>query len=82
MTEIGVLEARSQFSSLLERVLRGETIRITRHGRPVAILAPDPQTEIRSPRQAMDRINELRESGRFSLGDMTLEELIAESRGL
>ena len=37
MREVGVLEARTAFSALIEEVeTRGEPVTITRHGRPVA----------------------------------------------
>ncbi|MGQ3069321.1 MAG: type II toxin-antitoxin system Phd/YefM family antitoxin [Brevundimonas sp.] len=42
MRSIGVLEAKTNFSSLLDEVQSsGETVVITRHGRPVARLMPD-----------------------------------------
>lgn len=40
--EVGVYDARTDFSKLLERAERGEEIVITRHGRPVAMLVPPP----------------------------------------
>lgn len=40
--EIGVYDARTSFSKLLERAARGEEIVITRHGEPVAMLGPPP----------------------------------------
>ena len=40
--EIGVYEARTSFSKLLERAENGEEIIITRQGQPVALLAPPP----------------------------------------
>ena len=39
-TTVGAFEAKTHLSTLLERVERGEEIVITRHGRPVARLAP------------------------------------------
>jgi len=39
-TTVGAFEAKTHLSALLERVERGEEILITRHGRPVARLAP------------------------------------------
>ncbi|PZM13906.1 type II toxin-antitoxin system Phd/YefM family antitoxin [Rhizobium tubonense] len=36
--KIGAFEAKSQFSSLLERAAHGEEIIITKHGKPVARL--------------------------------------------
>ena len=40
MREVGVLEAKTHLSSLLEAVAAGEEILITRHGRPLARLTP------------------------------------------
>lgn len=41
MAEIGAFEAKNTFGSLLDRVLQGEEIVITRHGDPVARLVPN-----------------------------------------
>jgi prevent-host-death family protein len=38
--QIGAFEARGYRSQLLDRVARGETIAITRHGEPAALLVP------------------------------------------
>jgi prevent-host-death family protein len=40
MQIVGSYEAKTHLPRLLERVERGETITITRHGRPVARLVP------------------------------------------
>lgn len=40
MAHIGAFEAKNTLGSLLDRVEQGEEIVITRHGRPVARLAP------------------------------------------
>ena len=40
MREVGASKARTHFSTLLDEVVRGETIVITRRGRPVAWLTP------------------------------------------
>ena len=40
LDEVGVFEAKTTLSKLLERVAAGETIVITRHGKPVAQLGP------------------------------------------
>ena len=39
---VGSYEAKTHLSALLERVARGETITITKHGVPVATLARAP----------------------------------------
>jgi len=40
MKTVGAFQAKTQLSQLLDQVERGEAITITRHGRPVAVLAP------------------------------------------
>lgn len=40
MTEVGTLEAKNRLSSLLDEVIAGEEVVITRHGKPVAKLVP------------------------------------------
>lgn len=40
---VGAFEARNTLGALLDRVEQGEEIVITRHGRPVARLAPSPR---------------------------------------
>ena len=40
MKTVGVFQARTQLSQLLDEVEQGEIVTITRHGRPVAVLAP------------------------------------------
>ena len=41
MREVGVLEAKTHFSSLLDEVERGEEVAITRHGRRIARLVAE-----------------------------------------
>ncbi|MDI6623690.1 MAG: type II toxin-antitoxin system Phd/YefM family antitoxin [Brevundimonas sp.] len=46
MRKVGVLEAKTNLSALLDDVeATGEVIVITRHGKPVARLSPERQTE-------------------------------------
>ncbi len=40
MKQFGTLEAKNQFSALLDLVEQGEDVLITRHGKPVARLVP------------------------------------------
>jgi prevent-host-death family protein len=39
-TTVGAFEAKTHLSALLERAEKGESITITKHGRPVARLVP------------------------------------------
>jgi len=40
METVGAFEAKTHLSDLLDRVSKGETITITRHGVPAALLVP------------------------------------------
>jgi prevent-host-death family protein len=50
MTRIGAFDAKTRLSELLERVGKGESFLITRHGHPVARLVP-------AGEQDLDRID-------------------------
>ena len=58
MRTIGAYEAKTHLPRLLDRVAQGESLTITRHGRPVARLVPV-ENEARA-RQAARRIGERR----------------------
>jgi prevent-host-death family protein len=57
-TRMGVRELRDHLTATLRRVRAGETIEVTHHGTPVAILAPVPA----------DRIDQLVAGGDVVLG--------------
>jgi prevent-host-death family protein len=40
MAEIGIRELKASLRAVMDRVERGETVTVTRRGRPVATLAP------------------------------------------
>ncbi|MBD5656016.1 MAG: type II toxin-antitoxin system Phd/YefM family antitoxin [Candidatus Eremiobacteraeota bacterium] len=40
MKTVGMFEAKTQFSALVEAVLSGETILVTKNGKPVAQIVP------------------------------------------
>jgi len=80
MGAVGSYEAKTPLPRLLERVEHGETITITRHGRPIARLVPaatvDPRPEVESVIAAMV---EFQEHEAPSLGGkLTIRELIRE----
>jgi prevent-host-death family protein len=43
MSRVGIRELRQNLSVYLRRVKRGESLEVTEHGRPVALLAPLPE---------------------------------------
>lgn len=76
MTEVGAYEAKTHLSQLLDRVARGERVVITRHGVPVAVLAPvGPQTD---PERVATELRRFR-TGR-KLRPIRVRELIEEGR--
>ena len=79
MRQVGVYQAKTQLPRLLNEVERGETITITRHGRPIARLVPVGGHR-RSVRETIEAIRELRKGNR--LDGLTLRELIEEGRRL
>jgi prevent-host-death family protein len=78
MTEVGAFEAKTHLSRLLDQVARGETIIITRHGRPVARLTPVEGSSRDDRRQAIAELKELRKGQ--NLGGLSLRELIEQGR--
>lgn len=73
MITIPVAEAKNRFSELLARVELGETIAVTRHGKPVAQLIAveplDPMAQQAKVRNAMLRLAEWRRGVRLE-GDL------------
>lgn len=79
---LGVLDARSRFSELIDRAERGEETIVTRHGRIVARIAPprDAVAPTRSPEEGaavVERFRALREDIRATGGPITREEIRA-----
>ena len=60
METIGAFEAKTHLPRLLERVARGESLTITKHGKPVAHLVPVDSNRKRA-REAAARIIERRQ---------------------
>ena len=57
-TQIGIRQLRDTLTATIRRVQRGETIEVTHHGSPVAVLAPVPA----------DRVERLIASGEATIG--------------
>lgn len=57
MRQIGAFEAKNTLGALLDLVQQGEQVVITRHGKPIARLAPETTTRDRSAaKAAVERI--------------------------
>ncbi len=75
--EVGVYEAKTHLARLLDEVENGESITITRHGKPIARLVPLALRH-RSVDELMDAAREARANR--TLGDLTIREMIEEGR--
>jgi prevent-host-death family protein len=79
METVGAFEAKTHLSQLLDRVERGETIAITRHGEPAALLVPArPAAGKLSHAEIVAGMRELR--GRVKPGKITVREMIDDGR--
>ncbi len=78
MTEVGIFEAKTHLSALLERVAQGEEITITRHGSAVARLVPVGIVSRGHRSAAAQRLKSFRAGRR--LGGSSLKGLIEEGR--
>jgi prevent-host-death family protein len=73
MRQIQASEAKTKFLQLLDDVERGDTLIITRHGKPIARIVPETELRQAEIREAMEGIRALRP--RF--GRITLKELLS-----
>lgn len=73
MREVQSSAAKARLSELLDEVERGETIVITRHGRPIARLEPESDPRQRAIDEALSEL----EAFRSTMPRLTLEEILA-----
>ena len=79
METVGAFEAKTHLSQLLDRVEQGETITITRHGEPAALLVPArPAAGKLSHAEIVEGLRELR--GRVKPGKMSVREMVEAGR--
>jgi prevent-host-death family protein len=74
MREVQASEAKTHLSRLLDDVERGETIVITRHGRPIARIVPETDRRRAAFERAVQDLEMLRQR---LAGRVTLEELLS-----
>jgi prevent-host-death family protein len=78
MNMVGLFDAKTHLSALLERVAQGEEITITKHGVPVALLVPVANRHKKDPKKVAERIRALRRGAR--LEGVTVRQLLEEGR--
>ncbi len=81
-SSVGAFEAKTHLPELLDRVEGGETITITRHGKPVAKLVPASGEMSKSDvRRTIEEMRSFQEEQGPTLGpDLSIRELIEEGR--
>jgi len=71
MREIQASDAKARLANLLDDVERGETILITRHGKRIARIVPEPDDRAANISRVMAEIDEFRKTmPRLSLEDI------------
>jgi len=62
MREVQSSDAKAHLPQILDEVERGETIIITRHGRPIARIVPEAESREAEIRRTMERIYAFRKT--------------------
>ena len=78
METVGAYEAKTHLPKLLERVMKGERITITKHGVPVAVLQPPSSSRQAEPIKTIAELKKLRK--KHSLKGLSIKDLIEEGR--
>ncbi len=73
MRDIQASEAKTHLPQILDAVERGETVRITRHGRPIARIVPETNRRQAEIDKAIANIKALRQRS----GKITVEEILS-----
>jgi prevent-host-death family protein len=73
MQTIQASEAKTKFLSILDDVERGETMIITRHGKPIARIVPEANVNSERVERAMEGMRALRQR----IGKLSLEEILS-----
>lgn len=74
MREVQASEAKARLATLLDEVERGETVVITRHGKPIARIVPEADRRKAKLERALAEIEEFRKT----MPRLSLEDLLSE----
>lgn len=80
MRKVGILEAKTRLSELVASATNGETVTITRHGKPVAKLVPYRATDRAAQARRQRAVAALLSMPRAKLRGLTIRQLIEEGR--
>lgn len=80
MSAVALFDAKNRLSELVDRVVAGEVIEITRRGKVVARLAP-PEDAATRQRSAQDAVLRLQQASQgVSLGTLSSRSLVHQGR--
>jgi prevent-host-death family protein len=78
METVGAYEAKTHLPKLIERVIKGERITITKHGVPVAVLQPPLPLKKTEPGKVIAELRKFREKN--TLKGISTRDMIEEGR--
>lgn len=73
MKTVQASEAKTHFLRILDDVERGDTVIITRHGKPVARISPQPEVEEQRTERAIEGMRALRQR----IGKLSVDEILS-----
>jgi prevent-host-death family protein len=73
MRSIQASEAKTHFLRILDDVERGESVIVTRHGKPIARLTPEREIDPEKVKRAAESMRALRQR----IGKLSLEEILS-----
>jgi prevent-host-death family protein len=81
MKSVGTYEAKTHLPRLLSQVEKGESITITKRGKPIAKLVPADAAEQKDVKQLVEEMLNYRDQHGPVLGDdLTIRKMIEEGR--
>lgn len=83
MKSVGSYEAKTHLPRLLSQVEHGETITITKRGRPIAVLSPaqpQPQRDVRTVIDEFRAYSKRQSQARGPISVQDIKEMIEEGR--
>ena len=78
MLTAGALQAKTNLAQLLDGIVQGETVVITRRGIPVATINPIAERQVQGKMQTIQAIKAFRQGNR--LNGLSVRDLVEEGR--
>lgn len=73
--DVGSFDAKTYFAELLRNIAEGKTIRITKNGKPVAIMQSPQKAANTEALNAVRRLREIRDNIVSKSGSITVDEI-------